>query len=452
MAKQPKHPAGSPARVYPRDLHSILNREWDSTPFFSGWPAVELPSKPVLDQFLDVCYHASMLTEEGRPTVFRITLLGSGAPVSPRHGEELPPVTRYTFPRPIPFTEMELRRIAPVADPRRVLIAVEYAGEGATARLQIYGLVDIGMALWEMARHERVMGHSSPEALVVSSTRPGELHISRGDRPVLRLRDGKIVSPTDSVLHGGPVAEFFAPAADVFIRNACQIAEIDQDPDEDDGLRMAHQTFVESLLLYTADLKHGGTLLFVPEEMTHDDPRLLSRVSIKYVLPSGRPRDALVSAMAARLQHNAAYDRLQARRTLKGENLQEMEALGNRQQECEDAVRDAARFIASLSAVDGAVVLTDTLRIIGFGAEVIAASPATDTVHVAQTVEGDESRPVPFTEFGTRHRSAYRFAAGMDNSVAFVLSQDGGIKAVRQVGPRLLMWPFFKIGFVTALS
>ena len=303
-----------------------------------------------------------------------------------------------------------------------------------------------------MARHERVMGHSSPEALIVSSTRPGELSISRSDRPVLRLRDGKIVSPTDSVLMRGPVAEFFAPAEAVFIRIACQLAEIDQEPDKDDGLRMAHQTFVESLLLYTADLKHGGTLLFVPEEMTHDDPRLLSRVSIKYVLPSGRPRDALVSAMEARLRHNAAYERLQSRRTLKGEDLQELEALGNRQQECEDAAKDVARFIASLSAVDGAVVLTDTLRIIGFGAEVIAASPATDTVHVAQTAEGEPSRPVPFTEFGTRHRSAYRFAAGMDNSVAFVLSQDGGIKAVRQVGPRLMMWPFFKIGFVTALS
>jgi hypothetical protein len=31
------------------------------------------------------------------------------------------------------------------------------------------------------------------------------------------------------------------------------------------------------------------------------------------------------------------------------------------------------------------------------------------------------------------------------------MSQDGGIKALRQVGARLLMWPYFKIGFVTAL-
>jgi len=50
------------------------------------------------------------------------------------------------------------------------------------------------------------------------------------------------------------------------------------------------------MLLYTADLHHGATLLFVPEEITHEDSRLLSRLSIKYVLRSTRSREALVSA------------------------------------------------------------------------------------------------------------------------------------------------------------
>jgi hypothetical protein len=171
-----------------------------------------------------------------------------------------------------------------VAGPQRVLIAVEPSG----GRLHIYGLVDIGIALWEMARHERGMGHSSPEALVVMSTRPGELSISRGDRPVLRMHDGGIVTVAKSVLLEGPIAEFFDAASAAFIRNTCQLSGIAQDPVEDDGLSFAHQSFIESVLLYTAKLKHGGTLLFVPEEITHEDPRLQSRVSIKYVLPSKR--------------------------------------------------------------------------------------------------------------------------------------------------------------------
>jgi hypothetical protein len=250
----------------------------------------------------------------------------------------------------------------------------------------------------------------------------------------------------------GPVAEFFDAASGVFIRNACQLSGIDQKPDEDDGLSFAHQSFIEWVLLYTAELEHGGTLLFVPEEITHEDSRLLSRVSIKYVLPSTRPRDALVSAMSARLKHNALADRLRNRRTVKAEDLGQLDALASDQETCEDAARDAARFIASLTTVDGAVVLTDTLMIIGFGAEVTASFSGEDKVHVAHTAEATETKVVRFAEYGTRHRSAFRFVASMEPSVGFIMSQDGGVKAVRQVGSKLVMWPYFQIGFTTALS
>ncbi len=237
MAKKPTKISD---RVYPRDLYKILKDLWDEKPFFPCWSNVELPPKAVFDEIIDVCYHASMLTEEGRPTVFRIVFLDSQSPVSPRVDEELPPVARYLLKEPVPFTQGELRRMAPVADPRRVLIAVEQSG----GRLQIYGLVDIGMTLWEMARHERVIGQSSPDHLIVMSTRPGELSISRGDIPVLRVRDGAIVTPAQSVLLKGPVGEFFDAASNVFIRNACEISGIDQDPAGDDGLSFAHLSFI----------------------------------------------------------------------------------------------------------------------------------------------------------------------------------------------------------------
>jgi hypothetical protein len=194
-----KKPINIPDRVYPRDLHGILQSYWNDSPFFRGWPKVELPPKGIFDEIIDVCYHASMLTEEGRPTVFRIVFLDRQSKVSPRDDDELPPVTRYLL-EPVSFTQGELRRLAPVADPRRVLIAVEHSG----GRLQIYGIVDIGIALWEMARHERISGYSPPEALIVTSSRPGELSISRGGRPVLRMRDGEIVTPAQSVVFEGP--------------------------------------------------------------------------------------------------------------------------------------------------------------------------------------------------------------------------------------------------------
>jgi sensor domain DACNV-containing protein len=135
--------------TYPRNLHTILQRLWDGKPLGRGWPRVDLLEKQVLNEILDVCYHASLMTEEGRPIVFRVAFISSSSPVSPPRQAPIPlePIMRYTLGQPVPFTEGELRRLAPVADPRRVLIAVEQAGKGAQHRLQIYGLIDAGMSL-----------------------------------------------------------------------------------------------------------------------------------------------------------------------------------------------------------------------------------------------------------------------------------------------------------------
>jgi hypothetical protein len=443
-----------PKHSYPRDLHTILRCRWNCKPLTDGWPRVDLPEKAVLDELLDVFYHASLMTEEGRPTMFRVALISSRLPVSPPRREPvaLEPIMRYTLGQPVPFTVQELRRLAPVADPRRVLIAVEQIGEGASRRLQIYGLIGVGMSLWEMARHERSSGIASPDALVVASTQPGELSISRGDHPVIRLRGGEVVSPTLSVLFRGPVARFFLNASDELIREARERSGVNQDPEEDDALSFSHLWFIESILLHTAELKHGGALLFVQDAVLDNDARLQEAVSIKYKLASTRPRDALLAAMAVRLAHNNLYDRLHERRTVKQEDLENLEAMAWHQRDLKDSSRDAALFIGSLTAVDGAVILTDKLRIIGFGGEVRVSSPDKDTIHIAKDEEGNEITAAPLTGYGTRHRSAFRFVQNMEPSVAFILSQDGGIKAATKVGERVVMWPYFEVGYATALS
>jgi hypothetical protein len=54
VARQRK-PLTTTDRVYPRDLHPIVQGLWDSKPFFQGWPKVELPPKAVFDEIVDVC-------------------------------------------------------------------------------------------------------------------------------------------------------------------------------------------------------------------------------------------------------------------------------------------------------------------------------------------------------------------------------------------------------------
>lgn len=148
---------------YPRDLYTDLQRVWNAEPLSSGWPRVDLPERAVLDELFDVCFHASLLSEEDRPIVFRVALISRTTSFQPLREQPIPlePIMRYVLGQPVPFTTGELRRLAPVADPRQVMIAVEAVGEGSRPRLQVYGLIDVGMALWEMARHQRVSGTSS---------------------------------------------------------------------------------------------------------------------------------------------------------------------------------------------------------------------------------------------------------------------------------------------------
>ena len=83
------------------------------------------------------------------------------------------------------------------------------------------------------------------------------------------------------------------------------------------------------------------------------------------------------------------------------------------------------------------MVLTDKLRLIGFGAEV-RVSTGTDTTHVAEDAEGERLTPGPFTSYGTRHRSSFQFVEGIEPAVAFIQSQDGGIKAATMVNGRVV--------------
>jgi hypothetical protein len=84
--------------------------------------------------------------------------------------------------------------------------------------------------------------------------------------------------------------------------------------------------------------------------------------------------------------------------------------------------------VAGLTAVDGAVVLTDRYELLGFGAKIARRRgwPPVEQVTLTEPVEND--RPVlahPEQLGGTRHLSAAQFIQDQRDAVALVASQDG---------------------------
>jgi hypothetical protein len=98
---------------------------------------------------------------------------------------------------------------------------------------------------------------------------------------------------------------------------------------------------------------------------------------------------------------------------------------------------DITDLDASLTAVDGAVVLRRDWKIVGFGAGITETGLVGDdeTVECGRRPDSiDEPHARPLSRSGMRHRSAYRFCQRVPGTMAFVISQDGTLSAFCDVG------------------
>ena len=79
----------------------------------------------------------------------------------------------------------------------------------------------------------------------------------------------------------------------------------------------------------------------------------------------------------------------------------------------DEALFDFAHFLADLMAVDGALVVTQALDLVGFGAELRFEATSMKSVRHALDLEGEIWANEPLDNVGTRHRAVYRFCQGI---------------------------------------
>jgi hypothetical protein len=185
----------------------------------------------------------------------------------------------------------------------------------------------------------------------------------------------------------------------------------------------------------------------VPDKFQHGDSRLTDRITIKYPCDYDYVWNLLVRSL---VNHRKYYDlhfpMWDSKTAIEPKKYQEIERLSSEEEEIEESLTDCARLIASLSGVDGALVLTDRFRVLGFGGEVIAASPTLRAVKIAGDCRAKNCRDISIEGYGTRHRSAFRFCSSFEDAVAFIVSQDGGVKATKRHGPDVILWPDVNMG------
>jgi hypothetical protein len=110
--------------------------------------------------------------------------------------------------------------------------------------------------------------------------------------------------------------------------------------------------------------------------------------------------------------------------------------------ELDEALFESARFIANLAAVDGAVVLTEGLDLVGFGGVIKGAFSKEDIIARAIDVEGEQKVYERAEGVGTRHLSAYHLCKEIPDVIAIVISQDGNTSLVTSMDNFVTCWDF----------
>ncbi len=446
MAESTTGEERSRKHAYPGELASFVREHWEDSSRDAEGAEGEgddsLPAAPVLEALLSTCYQASLLREEERSVTFR--LIFAEPHLFPE--EEGPPerLHRLEFTEPRPFDERELRRLSPAADFERSLIGASPDGGGG---IRIWGIVHSGPRWLRIVQGGRELSAPLPPVPVVEVEGPGRLQVRKGSVSVAELESGRLSDSYTDVFASRWLPELFAPVRAELVelheeaRREAAAAGEPWAPLDPDLARKVAQQMAKRLVFTMRGARHGGTIVIVPPFRAEEI--LAGRhVALKHAFTDSEPRRryrTLIVRIMNRLAQ--AHGKGEEASYPRAVGWEEYVASDDRElAELDDAIFEFAYLVAGLSAVDGAVVMTQRFELLGFGGEISGELPAVTSVHKALDLEGNRTAQEGTGGVGTRHRSAYRLAGALPDALVVVISQDGDARFVRRKDGAVICW------------
>ena len=419
---------------YPPDLTDLVLSRWADVQRACGGHTPE-PTRQRLEQALSASYHASLFREEDRPVTFRLALAESrffDAAAGPPTG-----LHRMVFNGGRPLNHHELRRLSPAAAFSRSFIGAVLDGdEGAS----IWGLIHSGPNWLQSVRGGRETLQAIPAVPTIAVTAPGRLLVEVGPVVIADLANGTLAGTRLDVfdapwMHDLVTTFGSRPSASSLHESAATRLAPAVDPGF--GPTLACQVLRRTLAGIRA-AGHGGMLLIVPEQrlstLLGDD----GSIRVKYEFTDEEPRRRLITLSKRIVNELVSVVSVADTSTVGWAEYVQSEA--HTIKELDTALFEVAHLVADLAQLDGAVVMTDALELIGFGGEIAGQLPELSEVARARDLEGHEREWVRTDRVGTRHRSAYRLCHGARDVLAIVVSQDGGMRFVRWHGDAVTYW------------
>ncbi|MEO8495520.1 MAG: phage/plasmid primase, P4 family [Planctomycetota bacterium] len=397
------------------------------------------PSDEVLLRLFETLYFASLRTEEGRPCRCTINYVAPDIPVAreadpARHANHW---TTVPFDHALPFDVRSLAKLAEAVDPSTASLAVYSDGE----KLFIWGLVDQELRYADFVASDTTTVPERAGLFQATITGVGNLCVYDNYALLASLEQNNLVDEYHDVVWSGPLHEVLkqnlqaALADDPKARVAtADVAQIEKE------LLVRWNNAVCRVLMNIQQYRHGGGLLIVPSFPA-------SHLNIKYNLTYDRLPQALFGLVQHQLLKRQSTETIARHcKNQEGDTLPcdfHFDAVSYQKKLDEHRAEalGCVRFISSLSRVDGFVVADQRLVVHGFGVELRADSHLTD-IYIAGDSLATETllRKGTLSQFGTRHRAMLRYCNEHPNSLGFVISQDGDIRATMRHGDRLILW------------
>lgn len=393
------------------EVHSAWSVDQNNT--HRGRDKRPIPSQIEFEIFLDTMFCASLLQEEGA------YISSSVAWISKEDFKKFElPKWRQTdlclyFNKPIEFTAKNLAKMNGIANGKSSVLLAHGGAEGTCfwgicyfeTELEIIGSIPVGI---DCTRHY------SLDCPTITILGIGTLEITRRNSRIGRIEGGAFLISHPDVLSYDMVGKYLLKLIGIEVDKNTHCYKSNEEAYK---ARM-YLSCIEYLIEILSQRKQGSTIIFVPDK--------------------DKARNYYDSSwgVTGTLEINVLLEN-----KIKFSNVKDAEGIlfGLK---VSRTVCSRLKNLADLAKMDGALLLTSDLNVLGFGAK-LKSSKWSGEICRGPMYFSTPNQSIDFDRLGTRHNSALNFVGEVDGAIAFVSSSDGPIRAMTKdvEKKRVLYWP-----------
>lgn len=397
-------------KAFPKELAKIITERWDHM-VAGDYLVPPIPPNRLLRELIETAYVAAAVPDEGRYPQFNIVAFPAA---KTNENKSLGQVWNFADRRPLSVEE--IRRLAPAVDLKKSAILTEWDAN----RWYIAGLVDLGTS-WNRARIGLQYHYQFPPCLFLQIDRIGRIRAYQGQFLIAALVDGELERRKGFELS----MALHAPVDNGLRKIWPEITypKIEEPREYENFQFIAFWNTLAALANCIGEEAHGGAVVIVPAGKSAS----VKQLRIKYRQDASTLKNSFIEFMSIR--HRVADFVVRIER---GEELVKGDWALAELDLAERHLRlvEAIRFVARLACCDGAIVISEDLRLLGFGAEIRSELKSKTIVREVKDEMRKLYEPLNIEAFGLRHRSAIKLVSQEPTYSVLVISQDGPISVV----------------------